>query len=170
VAVSYATFGELSARLGVDYLQEKTPRPVGFDPADPNWDHVETYWAALIEEKSQEIDLYLRRAGYPAPCVESDGTTILPGAAPLLRSWCIALTLGDGQVSNVGEGDPIVAGASRARSQLEALVGGEIRLDAPLAAAIAGGSVYPRVAPTDAELEFIELGNVVALSRAVGDR
>ena len=162
--VRYASFSELETRLGVDYLREKTPRPSGFDPETPTWTHVQPYWESILDEASLEIDLSLRRAGYPAPCVSS-GSTIVTTAVEQLRAWCLALALANGQISNVGEGNPIAAAAERAREQLKALVRGSIRLDATLSAAIAGKAVYPRTSPTNAE-PFAELGRAVARHRS----
>jgi len=112
----------------------------------------------VLDEASLEIDLSLRRAGYPAPCVSS-GTTIVSTAVDQLRAWCLAIALENGQVSNVGEGDPIAAASERARASLRDLVRGAIRLDAPLAAATAGVSFRTT---TD---RFAELGRAVYTHR-----
>lgn len=158
--IPYATFEDVQARIGADLLNDKVPYPTDFDPDAPNYDHVETLVEAWIDEASLEIDLSLRRAGYPAPCVTDGTSTVIPEAAEQLRSWCIALALDIGQIGQVGESSPTATAAARTRKQLSDLVRGAIRLAAPLRSAIAGTGVYPRTAS-----RFDELGTVIAARR-----
>lgn len=164
MTIPYATFAELQERFGASALNEAAPKPSDFDPETPDYAHVETWAENLLLESSAEIDGYLRRAGYAAPLVESDGTTVLEEEADRLRGLCLSLTLGDSESAHIGEGEAVQNSATRARAVLAQIVKGSIRLDAPLAPAIAGKAVYPRTAPTTAN-PYAELGRAVAASR-----
>ena len=164
MTIPYATFAELQERFGASALQEAWPKPLGYDASDPDYDAVETWAENLLLEASAEIDGYLRRAGYAAPLVEADNTTVLAEEADRLRGLCLSLTLGDSESAHIGEGESVQNAATRARAVLAQIVKGSIRLDAPLAPAIVGKAVYPRTAPTTAN-PYAELGRAVAASR-----